>query len=249
MVRAAARSGYARAAGGGQRYFLDKTPKYHIVVRDISRIFPDSPAVILWRNPLSVIASLMSTWGGGGGRWNIHHFRLDLYRGLPELIEATLEHPERFHTVHYERLVTQPDGVSDDLFAYLDLRPTEAGVDRFADVTLDGRVQDPNVGSEGFRTVRSDRIATWESVLSNPMRKAWCRRYLRWLGAERLAVMGYDLDVLLEDLDGVPTSRRFVASDVLLMPYDVAYRTLELSMMGRKMSAIRNGELPLLAYK
>ena len=90
MVRAAATTVYVRASPRGTRYFLDKTPKYHIIVEDILRIFPDSPAIVLWRNPLSVIASLMSTWGGGDGRWILHHFRLDLYRGLPALIDATV---------------------------------------------------------------------------------------------------------------------------------------------------------------
>jgi hypothetical protein len=30
--------------------------------------------------------------------------------------------------------------------------------------------------------------------MAGPLRQAWCRRYLRWLGAERLALMGYDHD-------------------------------------------------------
>ena len=39
-------------------------------------------------------------------------------------------------------------------------------------------------------------------------------RYLHWIGRDRLAVMGYDLDDLLADLDSLPTSYRRIGSDV-----------------------------------
>jgi len=249
MVRAAAEVAYCRAAGEGARFFLDKTPKYHVVVDDLVRIFPDSPAIVLWRNPLAIIASLMATWGGGGGHWNLQHFRLDLFEGLPALVDATARDPERFHAVSYEELVTQPEVTTRGIFEYLGLDPGEAHVDDFGDVDVPGRIQDQNVGSEGFRSVRSDRVDQWRSVLANPIRRAWCRRYLRWLGPDRLAVMGYDLDVVLDELQSLPRSSRFVLSDMARIPYDYAYRTLELGVAGRTARRIARRNLPLQPHK
>lgn len=105
------------------------------------------------------------------------------------------------------------------------------------------------MGSEGFRSVRSDRVDQWRSVLANPIRRAWCRRYLRWLGPDRLAVMGYDLDVVLDELQSLPRSSRFVLSDMARIPYDYAYRTLELGVAGRTARRIARRNLPLQPHK
>lgn len=249
MVRAAAEVAYSRASAKGAHYFLDKTPKYHLIVSDLLRIFPESPAIVLWRNPLAVIASLLSTWGGGGGRWNLQHFRLDLFVGLPRLIDAVATHPDRFHIIRYEDLVVDPHESAAALFESLGLRADEATIGDFRSVELRGRVQDPNVTKEGFAAVRSDRVELWMSILSNPVRNAWCRRYLRWLGRERLAVMGYDLDDLIADLASIPPSVRFLASDLVLLPYDTAYRLLELRMVRVKLRELSAGRRPVLAHK
>jgi hypothetical protein len=249
LVRAAADVAYRRAADEETRYFLDKTPKYHVVVDDLARIFADSPAIVLWRNPLAIIGSILATWGGGGGRWNLQHFRLDLYEGLPALIHAVVADPARFHVVSYEALVSRTHDETEAIFDHLGLDAAAATVGDFGDVELRGRIQDPNVGSEGFKTVRTDRVAQWRTVLANPVRQAWCRRYLRWLGRDRLAVMGYDLDELLADLASVPASSRFIVSDAVKVPYDYAYRTLELGMAGRSARQIAQRRFPLQAHK
>jgi hypothetical protein len=46
---------YTRAAGEA-RYFLDKTPRYHYVVDDLFRVFPEAKTIFLWRNPLAIVA-------------------------------------------------------------------------------------------------------------------------------------------------------------------------------------------------
>lgn len=249
MVRAAAMSAYRNATPDGARYFLDKTPKYHMISDDLLRIFPESPAIVLWRNPLSMIASLMSTWGGGGGRWNLHHFRLDLFHALPRMIETVRTSTDRVHQIRYEQLVADPATTMDGVFTALGLDTSESDIERFGEVELVGRIQDPNVSREEFASVRTDRTERWSIVLSNPIRKRWCRRYLRWLGRDGLAVMGYDLDELLDQLEAIPTSRAFLASDLVLVPYDTVYRVGEVGLMTRKIRDLLAGRRPLLAHK
>lgn len=249
MVRAAAGIAYSRASTPGARFFLDKTPKYHMVVDDLLRVFPNSPVIVLWRNPLAVIASLMTTWGRPPGRWNLQHFRLDLFVALPALVEAVRAHPDRFLAIRYEDLVADRAGVATKVFEALGLDVADSDIDEFAAVELVGRIQDPNVGNTGFREVRSDRVDRWIDVLSNPLRKAWCRRYLRWLGSDRLETMGYRLDELLGALDDVETDARFLVRDLVDVPYDSVYRLLELGLLGRKLRDLIRGHRPLLAHK
>ena len=51
--------------------------------------------------------------------------------------------------------------------------------------------------------------------MTNPLRRAWCRRYLRWIGRERLALMGYSLDDLVAEVEALPHSLRRLGPDVL----------------------------------
>ena len=56
-------------------------------------------------------------------------------------------------------------------------------------------------------------LEKWKAQMANPLRKAWAKRYLRWIGAERLAIMGYDLEALLAEVDAIPLKLRSTASD------------------------------------
>ncbi len=239
---------YGRAAADGARYHLDKTPKYHLIVDELVELFDASTIVMLWRNPLAVIASMITTWGRPGARWNLSHFRLDLFEGLPNMIEVAERHPERVVEVSYEALVDDPDAAVERIVHRLGLSPDHDSAERFSDVQLVGRIQDPNAQHPDFQRIRTDRVDEWREVLANPLRRAWCRRYLEWLGPERLARMGYELAGLLDELDSAPRSRRHLATDLVDMPLDLANRAGEIRLLKKKIKDRRSGRR-LLAHK
>jgi hypothetical protein len=202
---------YRKASPPGTRYFLDKTPRYHLVSDEIVAAFPEGRYLLLWRNPLAVVASLIETWAGG--KWNLYRFKVDLFDGIENLFRTYEIHEDRVHSVRYEALITRPEETWTDVFRYLDLPFDGSVLSRFGDVDLAGRWGDHS-GTRRYAGVSSEPLEGWKRVLNNPVRKAWCRRYLRWIGRERLAVMGYDLDALTADLDALPASYQQVASDV-----------------------------------
>ncbi len=77
-------------------------------------------------------------------------------------------------------------------------------------------------GAKRYSTLSSEPEQKWRTTLANPLRRAWCRRYLSFLGPERLATMGYDLDRLLGELDALPPSRDSLATDLRRFVVDVA---------------------------
>lgn len=197
---------YSRAAREGERYFLDKTPRYHLIVDDLLRLFPDGKFVFLWRNPLAVVASIMERWGGG--KWNLYRYEIDLFRGLESLVRASREYEERVWAGRYEDLATLSETAWGPVFEYLDL-PFVPEALREDTVALKGRM-----GDRGDRPeARDPAIEKWRGALSNPLRKAWARRYLRWIGADRLQAMGYDLGRLSAELSSLPSGGRLIASD------------------------------------
>jgi hypothetical protein len=187
-------------AAPGKRYFLDKTPRYHLIADDLIRLFPEGRFIFLFRQPLAVAASLIDTWSAGD--WNLDHYSTDLFRGLAKLVDAYRAHEERAATVRYEDLVAHPLQVLERLFAYLELPVNETITEKFANLPMPNRgYWDPY--ATRYREISTEPIDKWKTTMASPLRKTWCRRYLHWLGAERLALMGYQLDELLADLEAV----------------------------------------------
>jgi hypothetical protein len=226
---------YCKASPDGTRYFLDKTPRYHLVSDEIIAAFPDGRYLVLWRNPLAVVASLIETWAGG--KWNLYRFKVDLFDGIENLIQTYERHEEKLHAVRYEALITQPEETWGNVFRYLGLPFDSSVLALFGNVELTGRWGD-HTGTERYAAVSSEPLERWKRVLNNPVRKAWCRRYLRWIGRERLAVMGYDLDVLIAELDALPTSYRRIASDVGRGYWGILRDLSEPHILGQKLSKL-----------
>ena len=229
---------YGQIAEPGARYFLDKAGALSLVVNELFAMFPDGKFVFLWRNPLSVVSSLMQTWRQG--RWNLHEHEIYLFRGIPALVDAYARHETAVLGVRYEDLVDRPEAVMARIFEYLGLAPAEAPVSSFSEVKLSGGLGD-RPGMHAYQQISREPLDKWKATLANPLRKAWCRRYLAFLGPERLDVMGYDDSALLAELAGLPFSSRFLASDLFRMPYTALFKLLEGRILRDKWDDLRNG--------
>lgn len=207
---------YEKAAGKPVRYFLDKTPRYHLIVREIMEIFPGAKYIFLWRNPLAIAASIMETFRQG--RWNLYLAKMDLYEGLANLIEAWQTHSQGACAVKYEDLIAKGEPEWRNVFQYLGLDFRPELISTLADSKLQGRLGDPT-GPTLYQSVSKEPLEKWKATLNNPIRKAWCRKYIRWIGKERLAVMGYDYAEMLAEIKSVPTSGRLVFSDAARIVY------------------------------
>ena len=214
---------YEKAAGDGARYFVDKSPPYCLVADEIMQLFPEGKFVFLWRNPLSVIASMLQTWLAG--RWHPTMFRSDLFIGLPRLVAAYNTNADNSYSARFEDLVAGEESHWRPLMEYLGIEFDASALAGFSAVELKGRMGDPT-GTKRYSALSSDPSEKWRGAFGNPIRTAWCRRYLRFLGAERLEIMGYSLDQLLRDLEAQPTGTAFLLSDLGRAALDVAKEPL-----------------------
>lgn len=226
---------YGRAAPEGVRYFLDKTPRYHLIAGDIVSAFPGARYIFLWRNPLSVVSSIIETWGGG--RWNLYRHKIDLFEGLENLIRTYTTAGDRAHAVRYEDLVTDPEDTWRGVFRYLGLPFDGSVLDSFGSIKLKGRKGDPT-GTRIYDGVSRSSLERWRQTLNTPFRKAWCRRYLHWIGAERLRIMGYDYEELMAELSSLRVSGKRIASDAFRACYGLAYATSEPGILREKLRAL-----------
>jgi hypothetical protein len=206
---------YDGAAAPGARYFLDKTPAYHLIAALLHDVFPDARFIYLWRNPLSVLASVLETWGNG--RFAPHVFRVDLFNAVENLVSAYTTAPPGALAVRYEDLL-QSDAHWRRLTDHLGLAWDPSTLLRFSEQRLHGRMGDPT-GVDRYDRLSAEPLEKWRATLGGSVRKRWARRYLRWIGERRLATMGYDLGELERTLDAVPGGlRRSVADVAALAP-------------------------------
>ena len=203
---------YSLASKQDAEYFVDKTPRYALVANEIMRMFPKGTFIFLWRNPLAIAASIMNSWANG--KWNLFSYTVDLFTGLENLVATYERRRDRCLAVRYEDFVANPVEASRRVFAELSLDFDASIVRSFAKIELGGRMGDA-IGTRTYRTVNREPLEKWRQILGNPFRKTWCRRYLRWIGRRRLRVMGYDMDEILAELGGIPSSTRFLASDLI----------------------------------
>jgi hypothetical protein len=202
---------YERVAGPGATYFVDKTPRYYFVIDDLIDLFPQAKFIFLWRNPLAILASIVETWGRG--KWSIGRWESDLFVGVDRLVQARRAYRGCSYSVRYEDLLTEPDTSWPDLFAFLDL-PFDPEYLTIGDGSrLRGQMGDKG-GYYAYGRLSSQPLEKWKSTIANPIRKRKAEGYLRWIGTERLSVMGYDLGELSEELARIPSSLHLAGSDV-----------------------------------
>jgi hypothetical protein len=234
-IRALALRLYKKASKKESKYFLDKTPRYHLIAEDIIRLFPDAKCIFLWRNPLSVAASLIDHWPKK--KWNLFYYKVDLYRGLSNLVGARRKNQDRTFAVKYEDLILNPETEWAKVFSYLELPFNPEILSEFTQVNLKGRMGDPT-GTQKYESISREPLDRWKATFSNPLRKAWGRRYLRWIGADRLKTAGYDGDALLAELNDIPTGFRDFGSDLARMAFEIPFSTLEPMIMKNKLELL-----------
>jgi len=191
-VRAFALDLYGRLADPGASFFVDKTPRYHLIAEELFETFPEARFVFIWRNPLAVAASIHETWSlRMYGRWDPYRWDVDLHAGVRNLVDAYRRHGDRSVAVSFESLVRSPEVEFRHVFDYLGLPFDPAYLSQFADVRLEGRMGD-EAGKARYSTVAAAPAESWTNHISTPTRRRWAERYVEWIGAEDLATMGYD---------------------------------------------------------
>ena len=170
-------------------YFLDKTPRYHLIINEIFEIFPEGKFIFLWRNPLAVVSSIINSWCNG--KWKQNIWQLDLYDGVNNLLNSFIENSSHVHALQYENLVISPDYEMKKLCNYLMIEYNDQMIESFQSIKFDGKWGD-HTGIKKYNSLSKRSLQTWQNTYSNPFRRHWAIKYLNWFGEENLKIMGYN---------------------------------------------------------
>ena len=187
------------------RFFLDKTPSYFTVIPELGRVFPEARYLILLRNPLAVLSSMLDSWVRG--EWlGVAHARAHLL-GAPSLLSAGRDLlGAQAHTVHYEALVQTPEETMRAICSHL-------GLDYVPGLIEYGQADLPywRHGDQKsvYRYTRPEpaHVEKWVDSLRHPQVWRLSHDYLQALGSQVVREMNYDFDELSHIVNAHTPSR------------------------------------------
>ncbi len=190
-LRAMAGIWYGRALSAtGKDIFLDKTPRYYHILPELSELFPGARRIILLRNPLAVLASVLKTWVKRD--WNrLALHRHDLMTAPFVLARCLKENSGGYIPVRYEELVADGEGRLKKLCADLNISYDANMLDYGQRPAPRGRMGDPT-GVARHKAPTTESMDKWRETLSDPLYQRLALHYLEALGPETLATLGYD---------------------------------------------------------
>ncbi|MCW8828152.1 MAG: sulfotransferase [Gammaproteobacteria bacterium] len=199
LIRSFVEQVYSKLASD-KKYFLDKTPRYYLILDELIDVFPEGKFIVLYRNPVSVLSSIIaSKQMCGNSIAEIHKYLIDLNKGVVALGALPGRLLDKSFILKYEDLVNDPLSSIQNICRYLEIDVKHNMVDGWKDSSYNGRAGDKE-GVVKYTTISTDSVSKYSAVISNQFRKQLAVRYINSLDEQLLTNMGYSKEVLLKDL-------------------------------------------------
>jgi len=168
-------------------FFLDKTPRYYLILDELMELYPYAKFILLRRNPLSVLHSIISTWTKDSGYrlLNLHH---DLKTAIVNF-DKYHDAENVFH-LKYESLIDHPESTLSDLCQYIGVRYEENMLSY--DSKEKWALGDQKVYKNS--KIASDRKYLWATDKLSDQAWRTLHDYMEWIGQERMTKSGYEYD-------------------------------------------------------
>lgn len=181
-----------------ESYFLDKTPIYSFIIKDIYELFPDAKFIFLFRNPVQVFASVMTSL--------IDNKLMKLYRWDGQLIKGPKLLAEGYKMIgdkaimlKYEDFVVDTASELKRLFNYLELDFDPTIIDTFIHEDLRGGMGD-RIGVNTYQNISYKSLEKWKKVINTAYRKKILLNYYSNLDDIFFEVTQYDKTATLEEI-------------------------------------------------
>ncbi|WP_269526169.1 sulfotransferase family protein [Coraliomargarita parva] len=180
----------------GKRFFIDKTPRYTLIIDEIYKTFPDAYYILLFRHPLAVAASLSNTFRSG--HWWLDNHRADLTTALDKLYAFHKAHEAtpNVTSIRYEDLVADNKRTLLKINEMLGIKEFETPEDVQLSTTNRGRLGDPT-GISKYKNVSMDSLEKWIDDYKNFYRVRWAKKYFGSLNPEFLEEFKYEFPEIL----------------------------------------------------
>jgi len=189
----------------GKRIFLDKTPRYTMIIDELYETFPEAKYVLLIRNPLAILKSELHTYVGDD--WPIlSDFAPDLLIAPERLVGARGTLGDSAFEVKYEQLVSEPGDIVQGLCEFLGIEYDAAMLDYSDTPAPLGRMNDP-VGIHRHTGPSKESLDRWTELGADAQLRTFAISYLDALGDTLVAELGYDPGELRTKIERTEVTR------------------------------------------
>lgn len=180
-----------------ENFFVDKTPRYYEMVDIIYGFFPKAKFLVLKRNPLAMLSSLLTTWSGSV----IDPAKMDTYYRdflcAPKLIQ-------QFYTAHkdapnvmevkYESILADPATEVKAIYTWLGIPYSDEVLEVGNNEKVKGIYGDDVYKAEPLKKIDPALGDHWKSVLGDKKMAKFLSAYQEYLGTDFLKAYGYETE-------------------------------------------------------
>jgi len=184
----------------GKCYFLDKTPRYFYIINELYRTFPEARFIFLFRNPLSVLCSIVTTWA----KDDLHilkKFKNDLFMAPQKLLEGVANLGKQCISMHYEWLLMRSDEEIARVCDFLGISFIPEVVEYGVSNTCPAWIHGDQVKLYQSTKPDSSNLNKWLEDIKEPQIWRLASDYLQILGEETIEKLGYSYHELWSTLN------------------------------------------------
>lgn len=201
-------------------YFLDKTPRYYLIIPEIFKIFPKAKFIFLFRNPIQILSSIIETWGNGTLKHLFHNY-IDITKGFDLLSKGYNEIKHLSYSLNYEDFLENPQKKLYEIASYLEIDYEEHMLTKFNEQKLHGRMGDPT-GIKKYNKISKDSLNNWKKTFGTFFRKKLLFNYINSLDENSLNIQGYKKEELLNQIKDLKVSFKYSLKDLFHFTYSYA---------------------------
>jgi hypothetical protein len=201
---------YSSYCKNNEVYFLDKTPRYYLIIPEIAKIFPEAKFIFLFRNPVQIYSSILNTWGENSFT-KLYDNYIDIETGPKLLTEGYNLLKEKSFSLRYEDFILAPERHLKDLMLYLELPYYNDMLESFSNQDLSGRMGNSIHQHNNVTTISLEK---WKNTFNTPFRKWLLKNYINSLGDQTISLQGYSKENILREIKSLGVKHHAFLYDV-----------------------------------
>jgi len=145
-------------------YFLDKTPRYYLIVEQLRKLFPKAKFIFLTRNPLEILSSKLTAHNDTFHAY--HRYKMDLYQSVKAISKNLQTDDDNVFHLDYNDLICKESDCDVQLRSFLHLDDIDS--QKIKLVEVDGSMGDSKamMQNEGIRSEKS----YWYQTINSPIK-------------------------------------------------------------------------------
>jgi Sulfotransferase family len=195
---------HKKLARKNETYFLDKTPRYFLIIPEIIKIFPDAKFIFLFRSPEQIYSSMLQTWSKNKLKPFLGSY-YDLTEGYEKLSLGYSKFKKKSIVVKYEDFVVNPEVELKRIMNYLDLKYDSKMIKGFSKQNTGGRLGDPT-GIINYDKISIQSLEKWKKTFNTSFRKKIACNIINKISNEALKTQGYDKQNILKSIKEIESN-------------------------------------------